>query len=104
MGNRGSLGHGSRFCTVKECARRETAGVELHRSDGAALVKGVRAAVPHVGSGDRPQCNTCVLFWWKTYLMQKRSVLGLVRNGTTRLSGSMYGRTRETLRELTLCR
>lgn len=106
MGNRGSLGHGGRFCTVKKSAGREAAGAgaELHESDGVALLKGVRAAAPYVDSGKRPQCSSCVLFGRKTYLMQKASVLGLVRNGTTRLAGSMYGRRRETLRELIICR
>lgn len=104
MGNGGSVGHGGRFCTVKKCAGREAAGAELHGSDGVALVKGVRAAAPHVGSGGRPQYSSCVLFAWKTYLMQKAGVLGLLRNGTTRLPGSTYGRRRETLRELIICK
>lgn len=87
IGNGGSLGHGDRFCTLKKSAGREAAGAgaELHRWDGVALMKGVRAAAPPVGSGERPQCSSCVLFGQKTYLMQKASILGLVRKGTTRL-------------------
>lgn len=106
MGNGGSLGPGDRFFTVKKCAWREAAGAgaKLHGSDGAALVKGVRPAAPHVDSGKKTWCRSCLLFGGKTYLMQKASVLGLMRNGTTRLAGSMCGRRRETLRELIIRR
>lgn len=101
MGNRGSLGHGGRFCTMKKSAGRKAAraGAELQESDGVALVKGVGAAALHVASGERSQCSSYVLFGWTTYLMQKSSIPELVRNGTTRLAGSMYveeGRLRES--------
>lgn len=33
----------------------------MHRLDGVAPVKDVRAPAPHVGSLQRPQCSSCVL-------------------------------------------